>query len=238
MFLIAGSPAFRSNLGWLHLRRNRKRIPFRRCRFDRRDAAAFSTRADGLEHAADSRQMLEALARNWNWLLFRAIIAALYGVVSFVWPNMTLVAFVSAFGVYSIVDGVTALAISIDVKALPGFGGLVFEALVRITGGLLALGSLGVIETFPRFLAGWMLLSGVGEVVIALVLRRELAGEWPLPFAGAVSMVIAAWLLVTPIAVGVPALRWLMGPYAIIFAATLLALARRLRRLAQEIEAA
>jgi len=70
------------------------------------------------------------------------------------------------------------------------------------------------------------------------VLRRELSGEWPLPFAGGVSAMIALLLLLTPLTVGVQALRWLVGPYSFIFSVTLLAFARRLRQLAQEMQAA
>jgi uncharacterized membrane protein HdeD (DUF308 family) len=182
--------------------------------------------------------MLEALARNWGWLLFRAIISAVYGTMALLWPQMSLVAFVLLFGLYAVVDGIAALAIAIDVKALSGFGSLVFEAFVRIGGGLVAMGSPGVVVTFPRFLAGWAILTGVAEAVVAIALRRELAGEWPLPFAGTVSVIVGLSLLLTRIAVGVPALKWLVGPYAMIVGVTLLALVRRLRQIAEEIEAA
>jgi uncharacterized membrane protein HdeD (DUF308 family) len=151
---------------------------------------------------------------------------------------MTFVGFVYLFGFYAVFDGMVALAIAIDVKALRGFGSLLFEALVRIGAGLVAMGEPGILIAFPRFLAGWAILTGVAEAVVAIVLRRELVGEWPLPFAGAVSIIIALLLLLTPITVGVPALKWLVGPYAMVFGVTLLAFARRLRQLAQEMEAA
>jgi uncharacterized membrane protein HdeD (DUF308 family) len=66
--------------------------------------------------------MLEALAKNWGWLLMRAILAASYGVAAFAWSEMTLVRFVYLFGLYTVLDGMVALAIAIDVKALRGFG--------------------------------------------------------------------------------------------------------------------
>jgi uncharacterized membrane protein HdeD (DUF308 family) len=182
--------------------------------------------------------MLEALSRNWGWLLFRAILSASYGIAAFAWPEITLVGFVYLFGLYAIFDGMVALAIAIDVKALRGFGSLLFEALVRIGGGLVAMGEPGILIAFPRFLAAWAILTGIAEAVVAFALRRELVGEWPLPFAGGVSIIIAVLLLLTPITVGVPALRWLVGPYAMIFGVTLVAFARRLHQLAQEMEAA
>jgi uncharacterized membrane protein HdeD (DUF308 family) len=182
--------------------------------------------------------MLEALARNWGWLLFRAILAASYGIAAFAWPEMTLNGFVYLFGLYTIVDGMVALAIAIDVKALRGFGSLLCEALVRIGGGLVAIGEPRILIAFPWFFAGWAIMAGVAEAVVAMVLRRELAGEWPLPFAAAVSVIVALLLLSTPTAVGVPELKWLVGPYAMMFGVTLLAFARRLHQLAQEMEVA
>lgn len=181
--------------------------------------------------------MLAALARNWNWLLFRAVIAIVYGITAIVWPQMSMLTFVFLFGVYALVDGVAALAIAIDVRALNGFGSLLFEAVVRIGGGLIAMGSPGILLAFPRYLAWWAILAGVAESIVALVLRRELAAEWPLPLAGALSIVIALLLLFTPVTLGVPALRWLVSPYTIIVGVTLMALVLRLRQLAQEIEA-
>lgn len=182
--------------------------------------------------------MLAALARNWGWLFFRAVLAGAYGIAVFARPGMTMVGFVYLFGLYAIFDGMVALAIAIDVKALPGFGSLLLEALVRIAGGLVAMGEPSIIVSFPRFFAVWAIMAGLAEAVVAIVLRRELSGEWPLPFAGAVSVVIAVLLLTTTTAVGVPGLTWLVGPYAILFGVTLLAFARRLHQLAQEIEAA
>jgi uncharacterized membrane protein HdeD (DUF308 family) len=182
--------------------------------------------------------MLAALAKNWGWLFLRAVLAAAYGITVFAWPGMTMVGFVFLFGLYAIFDGMVALAIAIDVKALEGFGSLLFEALVRIGGGLVALGEPAVLISFPRFFAVWAIMTGVAEAVVAIVLRRELSGEWPLPFAGAVSVVIALLMLTTTIGAGVPGLTWLVGPYAILFGVTLLAFTRRLHQLAQEIEAA
>lgn len=182
--------------------------------------------------------MLAALARNWGWLFFRAVLAVAYGIAVFAWPGMTMVGFIYLFGLYAIFDGMVALAIAIDVKALEGFGSLLFEALVRIGGGLVAMGEPAIIISFPRFFAVWAIVAGLAEAIVAMVLRRELSGEWPLPFAGAVSVVTALLLLTTTTAVGVPALTWLVGPYAILVGVTLLAFARRLRQLAEEIEAA
>jgi uncharacterized membrane protein HdeD (DUF308 family) len=83
--------------------------------------------------------------------------------------------------------------------------------------------------------AVWALFSGLAAIWAALVLRRDLTGEWPLPLAGAVSMLAGAALF---FGFAPPELVWLLGPYTALFGATLLALALRLRQIAAEIPAA
>jgi uncharacterized membrane protein HdeD (DUF308 family) len=181
--------------------------------------------------------MLVGLARNWGWLLFRAVLAALYGLVVLLLPHLSLITFVYLFGIYALVDGIVMLAVAVDVRGLLGFGSLLVEAFLRTGGGLFAMSSSAVLATFPRYFAGWAILTGIAESFVAVVLRRDLAAEWPLPFASFVSVVVAIALLATPGQIGVPALRWLVGPYALIVSGTLLALTRRLRQIAHEMEA-
>jgi uncharacterized membrane protein HdeD (DUF308 family) len=185
---------------------------------------------------AEEDDVLEALARNWGLVVVRGVLAVLYGMTAVLWPGFDIASFVMVFGVYSIFDGGLALALAVDVRALPGFASLFFETLIRLAGGIVAMGSPSVILTFPKFFAGWALVTGVAEITVAGVLRRELAGEWPLPVAGIFSVLVGVLvLLLAPVTIGVPGLKWVVGPYAIIVGATQLALARRLRELAQEI---
>jgi uncharacterized membrane protein HdeD (DUF308 family) len=139
------------------------------------------------------------------------------------------------FAAYAAVDGVLALILALSVNGVPGFGSLLFEALVRVGVAIFAFASparaaLALNDVF----AGWAVLSGIAAIAVAVALRRELSGEWPLPLAGAVS-VLSGVLLVT---VGAPDLRWVAGPFALLFALTLVALARRFRQLAEEIAVA
>jgi hypothetical protein len=71
-------------------------------------------------------------------------------------------------------------------------------------------------------------------LAVAGAIRRDLSGAWPLSLAGAVS-VLCGVLLMT---IGAPDLRWVAGPFALLFASTLLALALRFRQLAEEIAVA
>jgi uncharacterized membrane protein HdeD (DUF308 family) len=176
--------------------------------------------------------MLPGLAVNWVFLLLRAIVAVLFGVAVLVWPVPPVRALVMLFAAYAAADGVLALVLALSVKGVPGFGSLLFEALVRLGVAIFAFASparaaLALDEVF----AAWAFLSGLAAITVAVALRRDLSGEWPLPLAGAVS-VLCGVLLVT---VGAPDPRWVAGPSALLFALTLVALALRFRQLAEEV---
>jgi len=162
-------------------------------------------------------------------------LAALFGVVALAIPAPTSRALALLFGAYALSDGFIALIIAIAVKGVPGFGSLLFEAIVRLGIGTAALvapaaTALALADVF----AVWALLSGAAAIATAIALKRDMAGEWPLPFAGFVSVLCGVLLLVGP---RPPDLKWIVGPYAILFALTLLALTLRLRQLGAEIAA-
>src|SRR5262245_61148798 len=54
--------------------------------------------------------LLNALAKHWWLLLLRGICAILFGVLTFVWPGITLLTLVLLYGAYALADGVLALA--------------------------------------------------------------------------------------------------------------------------------
>ena len=179
--------------------------------------------------------MLPTLAVNWVFLLLRAIVAALFGIAVLSWPVPATTALVLLFAAYAAVDGALALILALGAKGVPGFGSLLFEALVRIGVAAAAFASPArVALALTQVFAAWALLSGIAALAVAFASRRDLSGAWPLPLAGAVS-VLCGVLLMT---IGAPDLRWVAGPFALLFASTLLALALRFRQFAEEMAVA
>jgi uncharacterized membrane protein HdeD (DUF308 family) len=180
--------------------------------------------------------MLAALAVNWAFLALRAAMAMVFGAVVLVWPGLRSPQLVWIFSVYVLADGALALIVALDVKGVSGFGALLLESLVRIGVGLFvfaspAFAALAVVDV----VAAWAFLSGIAALAVAFVLRRDLTGEWPLPLAGTASVLFGLLLLAGP---GAPSeIEWVAGPSAMLFGLTLLALAMRLRQLAQEMAA-
>jgi uncharacterized membrane protein HdeD (DUF308 family) len=150
------------------------------------------------------------------------------------WPQLTPVALAVLFGVYVLLDAIAALIVAFHTRGLPGFGNLLFEGLVRLGSSWMALTIPNrAALALPTFFAAWAALSGIGQIGAAVALRREMTGEWPLPTAGALSLLVTVFLMASP-DIGVSALARLLGPYSILFGCALLVLALRLRQLALE----
>src|SRR5690606_18848652 len=54
-----------------------------------------------------------ALHRSWWLLLLRGIAAVAFGVLTFIWPQISLVSLILVYGIYALVDGVLALIAAI-----------------------------------------------------------------------------------------------------------------------------
>jgi uncharacterized membrane protein HdeD (DUF308 family) len=78
-------------------------------------------------------------------------------------------------------------------------------------------------------IAFWAIFTGIAEIVAATRLRREIEGEWALFLVGVLSVVLGAAMAVLP-GVGLPALIWLVGLYALAAGVALIVVAFRVRR--------
>jgi uncharacterized membrane protein HdeD (DUF308 family) len=106
---------------------------------------------------------------------------------------------------------------------------LVAEGIIGIVAGLIMLTHLGIaILAFAYIFAAWAIITGILELVAAVRLRRELAGELLLVVAGIVSILFGVLIALFPGA-GILGVVWLIGIYALIFGVLLVALSFRLR---------
>jgi uncharacterized membrane protein HdeD (DUF308 family) len=176
--------------------------------------------------------MLELLSRHWWAVLLRGVAAVLFGLMALIWPGITLAVLVLLWGAYVLVDGAFALGTAI-------FGGasaegrrfwLVLEGAAGIAAGVITFIWPGITAfVLLALIAVWALLTGVLEIVVAIRLRREIRGEWLLGLSGVLSVVFGIALLVRP-REGAIAVTWLIGIYALMFGAVLVALSLALRR--------
>ena len=173
---------------------------------------------------------MAVLARNWWTLLIRGLLAIAVGVIAFVRPELTVRALVLVFAVYAIVNGVMALIAAIrGAQRGERWGMLLLEGIAGVGAGAIALFWPGItLLALIALIAAWAVLSGVFEIAAAIRLRKEITGEWLLALAGIVTLGFGVLLVVFPSA-GALALVLLVGLYAVLFGATLVALSFRLR---------
>jgi uncharacterized membrane protein HdeD (DUF308 family) len=177
--------------------------------------------------------MQARLTLNWSALAVRGLVALVFGIVAFLLPGPTLGALILLFAAYAIVDGASHLVTGVRQAA----GGrpewlMLLGGIAGIAAGVIAVLLPGITALFLVTLIGaWAIVTGVVEIFAAYRLRKEIQGEWLLAFDGIVSVVFGIYLWLFPGA-GALALVWLIALFAIVSGVTLLALAWRMRSLA------
>jgi uncharacterized membrane protein HdeD (DUF308 family) len=165
-----------------------------------------------------------------GWLLFRALIAIVFGIVALTMPLVTLGSLVLLFAAYLLADGAIALIAAVRAARLNrAWGGFLLEAVANLLAGVLAVLWPAITLLVLVALSGvWAIVSGA---FLAYAGWRDPAtrGRWLWLLAGALSIVWGALLLIAPVPGAVVMTIWL-GAYALVFGVMLLAAAWRLRR--------
>lgn len=173
--------------------------------------------------------MLMVFTGSWWALVLRGIAAIAFGILAFVWPQITLTALVFLWGAYALVDGAFAIAAGIKTYGEnKRWWLLLLEGILGVGAGIVAFVIPGITALILLILiAAWAIVTGVFEIIAAIQLRKEIKGEWLLALAGVASILFGVLLLFNPGA-GALAVVWLIGAYAIVFGALLIALGLRL----------
>jgi uncharacterized membrane protein HdeD (DUF308 family) len=170
------------------------------------------------------------LVKNWWALVLRGAVAISLGVVTFVWPGITLGTLVILFGIYALIDGLLSLAgVVRAAESHERKGILPIEALTGLIVGVVAMSWPGITAFWLVYLiAAWALVTGVFEIVAAIRLRRRISGEWLLALSGIASLILGILVISIPLA-GALAIAYWIGVYAFVFGVLLVALGLRLR---------
>ncbi len=176
--------------------------------------------------------MLPVYTDTWWAMVLRGIAAIAFGILAFIWPQITLTALIFLWGAYAFVDGAFAIAAGIRRHGeYKRWWLLLVEGVLSIAAGVVAFVMPGITALVLLILiAAWAIVTGVFEIAAAIQLRREIQGEWLLALAGVASLLFGIAMFVNP-AVGALAVVWLIGAYAIVFGVLLIALGLRLHNL-------
>jgi uncharacterized membrane protein HdeD (DUF308 family) len=175
------------------------------------------------------RVLLHGLAKHWWLLLLRGICAIVFGVLTFVWPGVTLLTLVLLYGAFALV-GLLALAEAVMGGAPAPRWWLALVGLLGIAVGILTFAWPGITAlVLLLFIAGWAIATGILQIVGAIRLRKEIDNEWLLIASGVLSVIFGLILVVQP-GTGALALLYVIGIYAIIYGILEVWLSLRLRR--------
>ncbi|MEO3784299.1 HdeD family acid-resistance protein [Actinocorallia sp. B10E7] len=180
--------------------------------------------------------MLEEMTRNWWMLALRGGLAILFGVLAWAWPGITALALALLFGAYALVDGAVALfhALKGGVRG-QSRAWLALSGACGIVVGILALfWPAATVFALILLIGIWAIATGVTEIVAAIWMRRQIAGEGWHILSGGLSVLFGLALLAWP-GTGGLALIWLIGVFSIAFGIALVVAAFRLRSLRQRI---
>jgi uncharacterized membrane protein HdeD (DUF308 family) len=159
--------------------------------------------------------MVGQLIRNWWIPVVRGVLAILFGILVFAYPNAAVTVFVYLFGAYMLVDGIVALAMAFDVDR--GRGWLILSGIAGIAAGILTFMYPGATAVALVYIAAaWAILSGISEVIAAIGWRDVLSDAWMLGLGGVLSIILGVLLFSSPSA-GLIAWAWLIGIYAIVY---------------------
>ena len=179
------------------------------------------------------RPILDDLARNWWLILLRGVLAVIFGVLTFVWPGITLFTLVIMYGAFALVDGVLAIVAAIRGGAPAPRWWLALVGLFGIAAGVLTV-MWPQITAFVllMFIAGWAIATGIMQIIGAIKMRNEIEGEWLLIASGVLSVVFGLMVVAWPGA-GALAMVLVIGSFAILYGILLIGFSFKLRKAAE-----
>jgi uncharacterized membrane protein HdeD (DUF308 family) len=175
--------------------------------------------------------MFRIYGKYWWSFLIRGLLATLFGLAAILLPGITLEVMAILLGFFLILDGLISIYVSVKGRGRGlKIGVLLLEGLVGIALGIFTFIWPEITVLAVVLIVGfWAMVTGVLEIIAAVILRDEIQGEWLLGLSGIISILFSVILFVNP-GVGAVAIIWMIGIYAVIFGVAMIFLGLRLRK--------
>jgi uncharacterized membrane protein HdeD (DUF308 family) len=168
-------------------------------------------------HATTKEINMQQMIGNFRTMfLFRGLAAILFGILTLVWPKLSLTALVFLFGVFAVISGITAVVAALRSTDMQGWGLLLFEGILGILAGAVALIWPGITAlAFLYLLAAWAIITGITELIAPLAFPMSGGRAVLMVLSGVLSVVFGVLIAAQPSS-GLLAVVWLIGVYAIV----------------------
>ncbi len=179
---------------------------------------------------------MQPLIKNFRTMfLFRGLAAILFGALTLVWPKITLAVLVLMFGIFAVISGITAIVAAVRNHGEPHWGLLLFEGILGVAAGAVALVWPGITAlAFLFLIAAWAIMIGILELVAPLAFPMSFGRGLLSALSGILSIVFGTLIAAQP-ASGLLAVVWLIGVYAILMGIMYVVVYFESRSLAQSV---
>ena len=160
--------------------------------------------------------VVETPRQYWLLILFRGIIALLFGIMALISVEFTLLFLVYLFGAYVLIDGILAIIVSLQERKSSRVWLIVFLiGLVGIVVGILSFIHPGNVALVIFYLVAlWLIIAGFFRVISALL--RATGVEWLAIVGGILSIIIGIVFFLHPTS-SILSIVWLLGLFALIY---------------------
>ena len=173
--------------------------------------------------------MATIMIANWWALALRGAAAILFALIAFFAPGITALALIVLFGAYALIDGTFAIIAALRAsRAHQRSGALLLEGILDLAIAVICfLWPGSALVALVYLIAIWAIISGIALMAAGIALIR-IGSEWLLALSGLLSVLLGVILFVQP-GLGIVALSWWLGIYALLFGIVLLSAAFRMR---------
>ncbi len=153
-----------------------------------------------LQNPDDARALQAAVAKalHEHWLLYlvEGTVLVVLGALAVVIPPLATVAFTLFLGWLFLLSGVVGLAMTFWTRGAPGFWwSLVSAVLAIVVGGWIIASPAGGVVSLTLVLIVFFVMEGVASIMFAIEHRREFSGRWGWMLAsGVIDLVLAAMI--------------------------------------------
>ena len=175
--------------------------------------------------------MYDTLLLSWWLLAVRGLIAIVFGCLAMAWPAITLLSLSLLFAAFALIGGAVWVFGAVRNRSKdPRWWLPLVLGLTSVAAGAIAALYPGLTTVVLVLLVGAnALVTGILDIVVAVRVRKFIRGELLLVLSGVASVVFGTFVLLFPAGAGALALAMLVGIYAIVTGAMLLALAFQVR---------
>jgi len=177
--------------------------------------------------------MIEHFENNWWLWMLRGVVALIFGVLAFAIPELTTFTMVLLFSGFMFSDGIFSLLTLFARRTderwswsafSEGIAGIVAAVMTCLMPVVTILGLLFCV-------AGWAIATGILKISEAVHCRQAgiIPGTWTLGLSGLASIALGLTSASIPV-LGLVAIPWMFGSYALVFGIFMLMEGIRLKR--------